>query len=227
MRVLIIEDDHRLVRLMVEVLQQDHIEVDVAYTGDDGLELLMRGIYDVAIVDWMLPGRDGPTICRSAHKAQLHTALLMLTARGEIDDRVTGLDSGADDYMIKPFAFEELLARLRALGRRTANNIGDSSELRCGDLVLDLNARKARYGDHPLILTVTEWNLLEFFMRHPGQIMSRTQILDYAWSFDTRVETTQVDVYISYLRSKLNMSGKNNPIKTIRGVGYRLEMNDV
>jgi two-component system OmpR family response regulator len=129
--------------------------------------------------------------------------------------------------MIKPFAFEELLARLRALGRRTANNIGDSSELRCGDLVLDLNARKARYGDHPLILTVTEWNLLEFFMRHPGQIMSRTQILDYAWSFDTRVETTQVDVYISYLRSKLNMSGKNNPIKTIRGVGYRLEMNDV
>ena len=227
MRVLIIEDDHRLVRLMVEVLQEDHIEVDVAYNGEDGLELIMRGIYDIAIVDWMLPGRDGPAICRAVRTAHLQTALLMLTARGEIEDRVSGLDSGADDYLVKPFAFDELLARLRALGRRSANLIGDPSELRCVDLVLDLRAHTARHGTQPLYLTITEWNLLEFLMRHPRQTMTRTQILDYVWSYETSVETTQVDVYISYLRHKLSLSGKIDPIKTVRGVGYRLEINDV
>jgi two-component system OmpR family response regulator len=227
MRVLIIEDDRRLVKLMADVLHENHIEVDVAYNGDVGLELMMRGIYDVAVVDWMLPGRDGPAICRATRTAQLQTALLMLTARGEIEDRVAGLDSGADDYLIKPFAFDEFLARLRALGRRSANLIGDPSELRCGDLVLDLCAHTARQGSRPLNLTATERNLLEFFMRHPGQAMTRAQILDYVWSYETRVETTQVDVYICYLRRKLGLSGKANPIKTVRGVGYRLEMNDV
>jgi two-component system OmpR family response regulator len=227
MRVLIIEDDHRLVKLMVEVLQEDHIDVDVAYNGDVGLELIMRGIYDIAIVDWMLPGRDGPAICRAARTAELHTSLLMLTARGEIEDRVTGLDSGADDYLVKPFAFDELLARLRSLGRRSANLIGDPSELRCGDVVLDLRARTARQGSESLNLTATEWNLLEFLMRHPRQTMTRAQILDYVWSFETRVEATQVDVYIFYLRRKLRLSGKTDPIKTVRGIGYRLEMNDV
>jgi two-component system OmpR family response regulator len=227
MRVLIIEDDHRLVRLMVEVLQEEHIEVDVAYDGEDGLELVMRGIYDIAIVDWMLPGRDGPAICRAAHTAHLQTALLLLTARGEIEDRVSGLDSGADDYLVKPFAFDELLARLRALGRRSAKFIGDPSELRYGDLVLDLRAHTARKGSQPLYLTATEWNLLEFLMRHPRQTMTRTQILDYVWSYETSVEATQVDVYISYLRCKLSLSGNTDPIKTVRGVGYRLEMNDV
>jgi two-component system OmpR family response regulator len=227
MRVLIIEDDHRLVKLMVEVLQEDHIDVDVAYNGDVGLELIMRGIYDIAIVDWMLPGRDGPAICRAARTAELHTSLLMLTARGEIEDRVTGLDSGADDYLVKPFAFDELLARLRSLGRRSANLIGDPSELRCGDVVLDLRAHTARQGSESLNLTATEWNLLEFLMRHPRQTMTRAQILDYVWSFETRVEATQVDVYIFYLRRKLRLSGKTDPIKTVRGIGYRLEMNDV
>jgi two-component system OmpR family response regulator len=227
MRVLIIEDDHRLVRLMVDVLQEEHINVDVAYNGEVGLELIMRGIYDIAILDWMLPGRDGLAICRAAHTAQLQTALLMLTARGEIEDRVTGLDNGADDYLVKPFAFKELLARLRVLGRRSVNMIGDPSELRCGDLVLDLSAHKARQGSQPLNLTATEWNLLEFLMRHPGQILTRAQIMDYVWSFETSVETTQVDVFIFYLRRKLRLSGKADPIRTVRGVGYRLEMNDV
>jgi two-component system OmpR family response regulator len=227
MRVLIIEDDHRLVRLMLEVLQGDHIEVDVANNGDVGLELMMRGIYDIAIVDWMLPGRDGPAICRAVRKAQLQTALLMLTARGEIEDRVMGLDNGADDYLVKPFALKEMLARLRVLGRRSVNKIGDPSELRYGDLVLDLHAHQVRYGSQPLNLTATEWNLLEFLMRHPGQILTRGQILDYVWSFETRVETTQVDVFIFYLRRKLRLFGKTDPIKTVRGVGYRLDMNDV
>jgi two-component system OmpR family response regulator len=227
MRVLIIEDDRRLARLMVDVLKEEHIITDVAHNGEVGLELLMRGIYDIAIVDWMLPGRDGPAICRAARKAQIQTAMLMLTARGEIEDRVTGLDNGADDYLVKPFAFDELFARLRALSRRSANLIGDPSELRCGDLVLDLYAHTARQGSQPLNLTTTEWNLLEFFMRHPMQIMTRAQILDYVWSFETNVETTQVDVYISYLRRKLILSGMTNPIKTVRGVGYRLETNDV
>jgi two-component system OmpR family response regulator len=227
MRVLIIEDDHRLARLMIETLQEDHFEVDAAYNGEVGLELMMRGIYDIAIVDWMLPGRDGLAICRAARAAQLQTAVLMLTARGEIEDRVTGLDNGADDYLVKPFAFDELMARLRALSRRTTNFVGDPSELRCGDLVLDVRAHAARFGSRPLYLTATEWNLLEFLMRHPGQTMTRAQILDYVWSYETNVEITQVDVYISYLRRKLSTSEKTDPIKTVRGVGYRLELNNV
>jgi two-component system OmpR family response regulator len=227
MRVLIIEDDHRLARLMIETLQEDHFEVDAAYNGEIGLELMMRGIYDIAIVDWMLPGRDGLAICRAARAAQLQTAVLMLTARGEIEDRVTGLDNGADDYLVKPFAFDELMARLRALSRRTTNFVGDPSELRCGDLVLDVRAHAARLGSRPLYLTATEWNLLEFLMRHPGQTMTRAQILDYVWSYETNVEITQVDVYISYLRRKLSTSEKTDPIKTVRGVGYRLELNNV
>jgi two-component system OmpR family response regulator len=227
MRVLIIEDDHRLARLMIETLQEDHFEVDAAYNGEVGLELMMRGIYDIAIVDWMLPGRDGLAICRAARAAQLQTAVLMLTARGEIEDRVTGLDNGADDYLVKPFAFDELMARLRALSRRTTNFVGDPSELRCGDLVLDVRAHAARLGSRPLYLTATEWNLLEFLMRHPGQTMTRAQILDYVWSYETNVEITQVDVYISYLRRKLSTSEKTDPIKTVRGVGYRLELNNV
>src|SRR5574337_25234 len=161
MRLLIIEDDKRLTRLMKQVLEEEHFTVDVAHDGDSGLELALGGIYDVAIVDWMLPGRDGPAICRAVRAAHLATAILMLTARGQLEDWVAGLDSGADDYLVKPFAFEELLARVRALGRRFTISAADSAELRCGDIVLDLRAHTARRADNSLDLTPTEWNLLE------------------------------------------------------------------
>jgi two-component system OmpR family response regulator len=222
MRVLIIEDDQRLTRLMARVLEEEHFSVDVANDGDTGLEIALRGAHDVAIVDWMLPGRDGPAVCRAIRAARLPTAVLMLTARGQLEDRVAGLDSGADDYLVKPFAFDELLARLRALGRRHIDAASDSWELRAGDLVLDLRARVARRGDQALDLTATEWNLLECLMRHPGQALNRQQILDYVWSYESNVQPTMVDVYISYLRRKLNAPGKADPIQTVRGVGYRL-----
>jgi DNA-binding response OmpR family regulator len=144
-----------------------------------------------------------------------------------VEDRVAGLNSGADDYMVKPFAFEELLARLHALARRLTPAAGDRSELRHADIVLDVRAHTARRGNRSLDLTANEWNLLEFLMRHRGQTLTRQQILDYVWSYDTDVQPTIVDVYVSYLRSKLNMPGEADPIKTVRSVGYRLENQDV
>ena len=227
MRVLIVEDERRLVRLIARVLEEEHATVDVAYDGDTGLDLVLRGIYDVAIVDWMLPGRDGPALCRAIRAARLPTAVLMLTARGQVEDRVAGLDSGADDYLVKPFAFEELLARVRALARRFSVAVGDAWELRSGDLVLDLRAHTARRGDRPLDLSATEWNLLECLMRHPGQALTRQQILDYVWSYERDVQASMVDVYISYLRRKLNIRGRPDPIRTVRSVGYRLEVSHV
>lgn len=224
MRVLVIEDDQRLARLIARVLTEEHYTVDVAHEGNMGLELALSGVPTVAIVDWMLPGRDGPAICRAVRAAHLPVALLLLTARGQVEDRVSGLDSGADDYLTKPFAFEELLARVRALTRRfTLTNGGAPGEIRTGELVLDLRAHSARRGDHILDLTATEWNLLECLLRHPGQTLTRQQILDYVWAYDTDVQLSLVDVYISYLRRKLNVPGRLDPIQTVRGVGYRLE----
>lgn len=227
MRVLVIEDDRKLANLIAEVLKDEQIDVDLAHDGDAGLELALRDIYDVIVVDWMLPGRDGPAICRAVRSARLPAALLMLTARIQIEDRVAGLDSGADDYLIKPFAFDELLARLRALSRRFSLLAGDAWELRCGDLVMDLKARKARRGDALLDLTHTEWKLLEYLMRHPRQTLTRQQILDYVWSYQSDVQSTLVDVYITYLRRKINAAGRPDPIRTVRGVGYSLEATDV
>jgi DNA-binding response OmpR family regulator len=222
MRVLVIEDDYRLARLMSGVLQEERYAVDVAHDGNEGLELALRGIHDVAIVDWMLPGRDGPSICRAVRVARVPLAILLLTARGQVEDRVAGLDSGADDYLVKPFSFDELLARVRALGRRFASPAGDPAELRWGDIVLDTRAHTARRADHALELTHTEWQLLEFLMRNGGQVLSRQQILDYVWSYEADVRPTMVDVYISYLRRKLAIPGFNDPIHTVRGVGYKL-----
>ncbi len=226
MRVLVVEDDKRLARLMARVLEEEGLVADVAHDGDSGLELALRGAHDVAIVDWMLPGRDGPAICRAIRAAHLATAILMLTARSQIEDRVAGLDAGADDYLVKPFAFEELLARVRALGRRFVVLSGDPWELRQGDLVLDLRAHTARRGGRSLDLTATEWKLLEYLMRHPGQTLTRQQILDHVWSLESDVQITLVDVYVSYLRRKLGQPGRRDPIQTVRGVGYRLAAED-
>lgn len=227
MKVLLVEDDQRLARLIARVLRDEHYQVDVAHDGDTGLEYALRGGYQVAIIDWMLPERDGPSICRAVRAARLPTALLLLTARGQVEDKVVGFDSGADDYLVKPFAFEELLARVRALGRRFSLQPDDSDELRFGDLVLDLRHHTARRGTRPLELTPTEWNLLEYLMRNAGQALSRQQILDHVWSYDHDVQPQMVDVYIAYLRRKLNAPGEHDPIVTVRGVGYRLEASRV
>ena len=156
MRILVIEDDQRLALLIKRVLVDEHYAVDVAHDGDTGLEWALRGVHDVAVIDWMLGGRDGPSICRAIRAARLPVAILLLTARGQVEDRVTGLNSGADDYLVKPFAFEELLARIQALGRRYMLPTSDAAELRHGELVLDLRAHVARRGETTLNLTSTE-----------------------------------------------------------------------
>jgi two-component system, OmpR family, response regulator len=227
MRILVVEDEIKLASLIESVFREEGYSVDTAHDGDTGLEYVLRDIYDVAIVDWMLPGRDGPSLCRAIRSAEIQTSVLLLTARGQVEDRVAGLDSGADDYLVKPFAFDELLARVRALGRRFAVGGGDSWELRIGDLVLDQRAHIARRGNVRLDLTSTEWKLLEYLMRHPNQILSREQILNYVWSFQADIQPTQVDVYISYLRRKLNHAGRADPVATVRGAGYRLESDRV
>ena len=227
MKVLIIEDDAKLARLIESVLREERFTVDVALDGESGLTLGLAGGYDVAIVDWMLPRRDGPSLVRELRAAGVPTAVIMLTARSQVEDRVLGLNSGADDYLGKPFAFEELLARLRALGRRSTGPASEHWELRTGDLVLDLGTHTARRGNVPLELTTTEWNLLECLLRHPGQALSRKQILDHVWSYAHDVQPTMVDVYVSYLRRKLSVPGRRDPIETVRGVGYRLNPDHV
>ncbi len=222
MRVLIIEDDERLARLMARMLEKEGIAADVARDGDTGLELALSGAHDVAIVDWMLPGKDGPSICRAVRQARIKLAVLMLTARDQVEDRVAGLYSGADDYLTKPFALEELLARAHALSRRFDLASPDALELRCGDLALDLRAHTARRGDAPLDLTLTEWNMLEYLMRNQGQALTREQIFNRVWAYDSGAQLKMVDVYISYLRRKLAVEpGLPDPIETVRGVGYR------
>jgi two-component system OmpR family response regulator len=222
MRVLLIEDDKRLAALIQRVLEDEGYNVDAVNDGDTGLEFALRGPYDAAIIDWMLPGRDGPSIIRAMRAARLTTGIILLTALGQVEDRVAGLDSGADDYLTKPFAFDELLARLRALDRRVQKT-ADGNELRVGKTVMDLGAHSLRRADKKIELTKTEWDLLEYFLRHPGMTLTRQNILDYVWSLEASVKPELVDVYIAYVRQKINVEGMSDPIETVRGVGYKLD----
>ena len=227
MRILLIEDDKRLATLTKKVLEDENFDVDMSHNGDEGVELALRGVYDVAVIDWMLPGRDGPSVVQAMRSAHLPTAILMLTARTQVEDRVAGLYSGADDYLTKPFSYDELIARIHTLARRhTASTAVNSWELRVGQIVLDTRTRTARRAELSLDLTKTEWTLLECLMRHPGQTLSRQFIMDYVWSYEGKVQATMVDVYISYLRTKMSLPNQQDPIKTKRGVGYYLDETD-
>jgi len=223
MKILLIEDDKRLAKLIQQVLVDEKYMVDIENDGETGLEAALRGIYDLLIVDWMLPGRDGPSICRKLRASKMFSPILMLTARGQVEDRVNGLESGADDYLIKPFDFDELIARIRALSRRYSPGSVDPEELRIGSIVMDMKAHTLRREIKFIELTKREWDLLEFFLRHPNQTLSRTAILDYVWSFDTSVQPEMVDVYVSYLRQKITVDGRKDPILTVRGFGYMLD----
>lgn len=226
MRILLIEDDERLSRLIRDFFEQRHYRVDVARDGSLGLEMALTRAYMVAIIDWMLPNRDGPAICRAVRDARVQTGMLLLTARGQIDDRITGLDNGADDYVAKPFDLEELSARVRAVSRRyqpTQTYSNDMMELRCGDITMDVHAHTARRGNYSLNLTTTEWDVLECLLRHKQLVLSRERIFQQVWSPDSQVQVPIVDLYISYLRHKLNVvEGSQDPIETVRGLGYRL-----
>jgi DNA-binding response OmpR family regulator len=171
----------------------------------------------------MLPEMDGMTVCREMRKEKIEAPVLMLTARGAVEDRVAGLKTGADDYLVKPFAMEEFLARVDALLRRRNRQLDSSSQLRVGDLSLDLLRHEANRNGRPIELTAKEFALLEYLMRHPGQVLTRTQILDHVWGYDLDTLSNVVDIYIHYLRDKIDRGSEQPLIKTVRGVGYRIE----
>jgi len=216
-RILIIEDDEEILRVLKRVLTYEGYIVDTALTGQAGLTLAREQMPDLVVLDWMLPKMDGLEVCRRLQKLG-NQPILMLTAKDNTQDRVEGLDAGADDYVVKPFEIEELLARIRALLRRTAADRVKVLEFE--DLILDSSTRKARRGDREIELTAKEYDLLELFMRHPSQVMTREVIFDRVWDYDFGGESNVLDVYIRYLRQKLEEEGESRLIYTVRGVGY-------
>ena len=222
MHILVVEDEQRLARLVARVLGEERHVVDVANDGDNGLYLALRGTYDLIILDLMLPGRSGLDICREVRAQKIPSAILMLTAGGEVADRVAGLRMGADDYLVKPFAMEELLARVDALLRR-GRAITEVKTLQVGELSLDLMRREATRDGKMIELTAKEFALLEYLMRHPGQVLTRTQIIDHVWQYDSEALSNVVDIYIHYLRDKIDRGFSHPMLKTMRGVGYKIE----
>jgi DNA-binding response OmpR family regulator len=221
MRVLIVEDDRRLVRALRRVLEEERYTVDEAFDGTDGEELAKSGEYDFIVLDGMLPGRDGVAVCQNLRRQRVATPILMLTARDTVEDRVKGLDAGADDYLVKPFASVELLARLRSLGRRRTEELAEA-KLDIADLVMDLVRHEVTRADETIELTAREFALLEYFLRHPGQVLTRTQILTAVWRYDTEVVSNVVDIYVHYLRDKIDKGFEKKLLHTVRGVGYAL-----
>ncbi len=223
MHILVVEDQQRLAYLLRRVLTEERHTVDLAHDGHAGLDLALSDTYDVVILDVMLPGLDGLEICRQMRAEHVMSPVLMLTARGAVEDRVTGLNVGADDYLTKPFAMEELLARINALLRRRDRHFDETLYLTVGGLTLDLVRHEARRDGRVIELTAKEFALLEYLMRHPGQVLTRTQITDAVWRYDLEALSNVVDIYIHYLRDKIDHGFSHSLIKTVRGVGYKIE----
>jgi two-component system OmpR family response regulator len=219
MRVLVVEDEVKMGRLLRRGLTEEGHAADVARTGDDALWLAAATEYDAIVLDVMLPGRDGFEVCRELRERGVWAPVLMLTARDAVPDRIAGLDAGADDYLAKPFAFAELLARLRALARR--GSAERPTVLEAGDLRLDPAARTVHRGGAPIALSAKEFALLETFMRRPGQVLSRYQLLEHAWDYAYENRSNVVDVYVRYLREKIDRPFGRDSIETVRGAGYR------
>ena len=221
MNILLVEDDRKLSRALATMLDEDGNTVALAYDGERGLELGMENPYDVMILDVMLPRMDGFDVCRTLRANRIETPVLMLTARTAVGDRVDGLDAGADDYLAKPFAFRELMARLRALTRRQIDS-RSADHLDVDGLALDLRRRRAEYGGKTMELSPTELALLEVLMRNEGRVMTQAQILDHVWGYDAWPESNLVAVYVTYLRRKFRRLQIPLEIKSVRGVGYLL-----
>ncbi len=223
MHILVVEDEQRLAFLLRRVLLEERHTVDLAHDGLTGLDLALSDTYDVVILDVMLPRLDGMEICRQMRAEHIMSPVLMLTARGAVEDRVAGLNVGADDYLTKPFAMEELLARINALLRRRDKHFDELPQLSVGDLTLDLVRHEARRAGQVIELTAKEFALLEYLMRHPGRVLTRTQITDAVWRYDLEALSNVVDIYIHYLRDKIDQGFSRPLIKTVRGVGYKIE----
>jgi two-component system, OmpR family, response regulator len=220
MRVLVVEDDVKMAGLLRRGLGEEGLSPDVVGSGNDALWMAEATEYDVIVLDVMLPGMNGLDVCRRLREAGTWTPVLMLTARDAVPDRVSGLDAGADDYLTKPFSFAELLARLRALVRRAP--VERPSVLEVGDLRLDPATRQAWRGDVELALSTKEFVLLETFMRRAGEVLSRFQLLEHCWDYAYESKSNVVDVYIRYLREKIDRPFGRASIETVRGAGYRL-----
>ena len=216
-RILVVDDDERIAASVRRALIYEGYDVEVAHDGEAALGAARRLPPDLVVLDVMLPGIDGVEVCARL-RAEGDVAVLMLTARDGVSDRVAGLDAGADDYLVKPFAYDELLARVRSLMRRTDRS--ERTQLRCGDLVIDVEAMEARRGDRPLEFTALEFRLLEHLARNQRVVLSRPQILEAVWGLDADTTSNIVDVYIRYLRNKLEAGGEPRIIHTVRGAGY-------
>jgi two-component system, OmpR family, response regulator len=222
MRILIVEDEHRIATSIKKGLEMERFAVDIAFNGDEGYDLASTESYDVIILDLMLPGMDGLTICKKLREEGNHTPILILTAKGQIDDKVKGLTTGADDYLVKPFAFEELLARIRSLMRRPKGYI--SSKITVDDIVLDSNSFTVTRDNQVIQLTNKEFALLEYCMRHAREILSKDQIISHVWDYDDDILPNTIEVYMKNLRAKIDnpFPHKKPLIYTVRGFGYKI-----
>ncbi len=222
MRILVVEDEHKIANSIKKGLEQESYAVDVAFEGQEGFDLAASEEYDLIILDLLLPNIDGITICTNLRQKNIHTPIIILTAKGQISDKVTGLNAGADDYLTKPFAFEELLARIRALTRRPKESRG--SILSYEDLTLNTLTYQVKRGDKLIKVSSKEYALLEYLLRHINQVLTKEQIIAHVWNYDADVLPNTVEVYIGYLRNKIDrpFTEKVLLIQTVRGFGYKI-----
>ena len=222
MKLLLIEDEKELSEALYQILTKNKYSVDAVYDGEDGLDYALTGIYDVIILDIMLPKLDGLSLLKRIRKEGILTPVIMLTAKSQIEDRVVGLDLGADDYLTKPFAVEELLARLRSITRRKGTVVNDNI-LTYGDIRLNVNTYDLDVNNESIRLTLKEFEIIKYFMERPKCVVSKDDLITKLWGFDSEVEYNNIEVYISFIRKKLSYLNSKVNIVTIRGVGYRLE----
>ncbi len=221
MKILVVEDEKKVGAFIKKGLEEDSYSVELAYDGDKGEELAVAQNFDLIILDILMPKKDGLTLLKELRAKQISTPVLMITAKASVDDKVKGLDSGADDYLVKPFAIAELLARVRSLLRRGLAE--KSTTLLVGDLALDLVSHKARRGQNTIELTAKEYTLLEYFMRNANRVLSRTIISEHIWNYNFDTGTNIIDVYINHLRNKIDGGFDKKLIHTVRGVGYMMK----
>lgn len=217
MRILVVEDEHKIANSIKQGLEQESYAVDVAYDGESGYDLASGESYSVIVLDLMLPKMDGISICKKLRAEGNHTPILILTAKGELSDKVEGLNAGADDYLVKPFAFAELVARIKALSRRP--KVGLGTVLSSGDLSLDTVNFSVKKGNEEIVLSKKEFSLLEYLLRHKGKVVAKEQIISSVWDYEADILPNTVEVFVGYLRNKIG----GDVIKTIRGFGYKID----
>ncbi|MBU6136537.1 response regulator transcription factor [Clostridium tertium] len=222
MKLLLVEDERELSEALFQILTNNKYSVDAVYDGEDGLDYALTGVYDVIVLDIMLPKLNGLSLLKQLRKSGISTPVIMLTAKSQIEDRVRGLDLGADDYLTKPFATEELLARLRSITRRKGNVVNDNI-LTYGDISLNLDTYDLDVNNENIRLTLKEFEIIKYFMERPKCVVSKDDLITKLWGFDSEVEYNNIEVYISFIRKKLTYLKSNVSIVTIRGVGYRME----